>query len=503
MTDQLTSNTINTFSFYSFIKTNIRNLFKAYAKFCDGFEKYLPVTVVGGFVGGILLAKAIPAVGDGVSAGMDTFVEFYGLLAPLVIFIILAPSLARMSSTKQGTGGNFISYAFSWLSFARFLSLIWAVLFTWIAFGLPFTGGDTDFLTSVKETFGSLVWMATHSVYFYAMYLSVAALFVARKFKAFENFLRKMLNGVEDMGQFFIPIIPLFMAAIGSYVYQLPSQMDSQLGEATDVAMQPLSILGMSFETNSAMGMVIVYGMISLTIGVACFMFHMGIVFVAKMKERRFSIKEYFTKYWIGVYPLLWATSSEALATPLNMYLVKRHYPWVYSRVRQFTVGAGSYLGINGTMICVIVLAAAVANILNIEITATQLFMCIPLVFLIGFGVPGIPGELLLFGGPIVELLGFPIEVGAMFLTVYLGLQIGLPDSFRTGSNSTDNCVMAVLFNKGYKEKYLDEELLVGELLRDQHFKQAFSTRFKVRLGTLGEIPTAPPAAPPTVPSAA
>ena len=35
----------------------------------------------------------------------------------------------------------------------------------------------------------------------------------------------------------------------------------------------------------------------------------------------------------------------------------------------------------------------------------------------------------------------------AVFLAVYLGIQFGLPDSFRTGNNSTDDYIGAVLIN--------------------------------------------------------
>lgn len=453
-----------------------------YQKFCTTFERFLPITVIASFVAGVFIASVKPSLAIAVGARVNGFVDMYSLLAPVIIFIILAPSLARIAVDRNGKQGKFMTHAFTWLSLTRFLSLVWAVIFTWIVFDLSFLGGYSNIYSSVKQTFGTLLWMATHSAYFYAMYLSVAVVFIAKKFKVIEVLLRKMLMVIEDMGQFLVPIIPLFMFAIGVYIYQLPDQMNSQLGDAGGAVMQPLTFLGISMETNTATDMVIVYGVISLIIGIACFIFHMGLVFWASYKVEKFSIKHYFTKYWVNVYPLLWATSSEALATPLNLYLVRRHFPWVRSRVRHFAVGVGSYLGINGTMICVIVLAGAVASILDIEISAVQMFMAIPLVFLIGFGVPGIPGELLLFGGPLVQLFGFPPETTPLFLAVYLGLQIGLPDSFRTGSNSTDNAVMAVLFNDMYEKKYHDDDIAIDMLLDDASFKQVFARRLQDRL---------------------
>ena len=131
---------------------------------------------------------------------------------------------------------------------------------------------------------------------------------------------------------------------------------------------------------------------------------------------------------------MLWSTSSEALATPLNLCLVKRHYPRITREIRGFTVGGASFLGINGTVICVYTLGGLVTSMLGIEVSFLQLLMTIPLVFLLGYGVPGIPGELVIFAGALSIILGVPVEVVPVFLALYIGFQIGLPDSFRTGA---------------------------------------------------------------------
>lgn len=42
------------------------------------------------------------------------------------------------------------------------------------------------------------------------------------------------------------------------------------------------------------------------------------------------------------------------------------------------------------------------------------------------------------------------------FLALYTGLQIGLPDSFRTGGNSTDDCACTLLLNEICEHRFLD-----------------------------------------------
>ena len=64
----------------------------------------------------------------------------------------------------------------------------------------------------------------------------------------------------------------------------------------------------------------------------------------------------------------------------------------------------------------------------------------------------------MLFAGPLVVLLNVPEVLVPAFLALYVGLQIGLPDSFRTGNNSTDDCVCALLLNRVYKKRFLKEE---------------------------------------------
>jgi Na+/H+-dicarboxylate symporter len=172
---------------------------------------------------------------------------------------------------------------------------------------------------------------------------------------------------------------------------------------------------------------------------------------IAKRKMSSFSVRSYFSEYWVKVYPLLWATSSEALATPLNLYMVKKFCPNVRNEVRQFVVGTGSFLNINGTVINVFLMTGLVAAILGVDVSVLQLLLLIPIVFLIAYGIPGIPGELVIFGGPIALSLGMTPEVTAIFLALYIGLQIGLPDSFRTAANSTDECLSAIILNDKYK----------------------------------------------------
>ena len=442
---------------FSHLLSSVRYFSKFYQTFAGMLETFLPALSVLSFIAGIYLASVSKEISELVDKSISGFIDLYGWVAPFAIFFILTPSLARMINARQGQGKKFATYAIVWLSVRRFLALIWAALFSVIIFGFPIIGNhSTNFLEAVSKSIISLGWMATHSSYFYAMYAAMITVWLSGRFHIITKILDRCANSIEIVGQAFIPIVPVFMLAIGCYIYNLPQNLNDQIG-GNDITfvLHPLKIFGLEIVSDSSVGMIMVYLMASLLIGVSCFIWHFLLLFLVKSKDSTFSIRAYFKEYWIKVYPLLWATSSEALATPLNLYLVKKYFPQIRQEVRRFVIGVGSYMNINGTMICVFVLAGAVASILGIEISFLEFLLCLPLVFLIGFGVPGIPGELLLFGGPIVMLLNIPPELKEAFLALYLGLQIGLPDSFRTGNNSTDDCLCSLYLNGVYEKKYL------------------------------------------------
>ena len=92
-----------------------------------------------------------------------------------------------------------------------------------------------------------------------------------------------------------------------------------------------------------------------------------------------------------------------------------------------------------------------------------ELLMIIPVVFLISYGVPGIPGEFVLFAGPMATMLSIPDASMPVFLAVYIGIQLGLPDSFRTGSNSTDAFVGSIMMNAIYEKRFAEKDPLTEE----------------------------------------
>lgn len=427
-----------------------------YNLFLTKIEKYLPLLSLIFFVLGIWLARKSSYFAEGVDKAINFFIDSYGYFAPAAIYLILTPALIKILTGCGHKGNKFVANIILWFAKTRLMACIWGVIFTTVIFGLPlFINGTVTFGGAVAKSIKSLGWMLTHSIYFYTIYTSLLTVFISLRVAKVAALFNRCSNIIEFSGKHFIPVIPFFMLSVGSYVSYLPIKIKQQIGAGVNTAQfNTLEILGFSIHTNTPFGMVAAYLLGAVLTGVACFIWHFGLILVAKFKVRSFSIRSYFRDYWSKVYPLLWSTSSESLATPLNLHLVRKYYPQISPEIRGFTIGGGSFLGINGTIICVFVLAGLVAGLLGIKISFLQLFLSIPLVFLIGYGVPGIPGELLLFGGPVVIILGVPPSIAPIFLALYVGLQVGLPDSFRTGANSTDNCVSSVVIQQTYDQRF-------------------------------------------------
>ena len=419
---------------------------------------FLPLLFILALAGGMITGAVSQRLSDIVNSSAEKFVDWYSVGAPALIFIVLAPVLSRILSTRRR--GKFGVYVIGWLAATKVLALLWAVLFTVVVFRLPIISeNSTSVSSALAQTSRSVLNTLVISHFFWAIYAAVATGLIATKSKPLAEILEKGVTSIEYLGQYIQPLIPAFMFAVGVYVQSPPDSLERQIGlDGALTRFETLNVLGFHLDPNTTAGMVTTYVVGSLLVAVACFAWHFAILGMAKVRSDRFSIKDYFKNYWVKMHPLLWSTSSETLATPLNLYILAEHNPWVRPTVRRIVIGAGSVLCTNGTLICVIILTGLVGGILGLQFSLMELLLVIPVAFLISFGIPGIPGELLLFAGPIALVLDIPPELNGLFLALYLGLQIGLPDSFRTGGNTTNNYVYAILLNETYEKRFLPAE---------------------------------------------
>ena len=399
---------------------------------------------------GIFWANQSEGFAHFISGLMEGFIDGYSFIAPIVIYLVLTPTLIKLV-TSAAHGKKFAAYTIYWFAKVRLMACIYAVIATALIFDLPFYSEAGSFGTAVEKSIHSLGWMLTNSVYFYAVYASLITVAIVTRMPKTAEVLSKGVDLVEYLGRIIVPIIPFMMVAVGAYLTILPSILKEELAGKVEYAdLGTVTMLGFPIDVTDSMGMILLYVLGALATGVVCWIWHAGLLIAAKRKMPSFSLKSYFRDYWIKVYPLLWATCSESLSMPWNLHVVKKFCPTLQPEVRQFVVGTGSFLNINGTLINVFLMTGLVAAILGVQVSVLQLLLLIPIVFLIAYGIPGIPGELVIFAGPITLTLGLAPDLMPVFLALYIGLQIGLPDSFRTAANSTDECLSAIILNDKY-----------------------------------------------------
>ena len=127
----------------------------------------LPFSFILALTAGIVLGSASEGLTSGVNHSADAFINGYSYGAPFLIFIVLAPVLSRIFSTRRR--GKFGFYVISWLSVTKVLALLWAVGFTVAVFGLPLLPESSVSVGgALVQTSRSLLSTLTESQYFWA-----------------------------------------------------------------------------------------------------------------------------------------------------------------------------------------------------------------------------------------------------------------------------------------------------------------------------------------------
>jgi len=84
------------------------SLKKVYENFLLALEKWLVFLTVGGFIGGVLLGRASPAFTDWVNESVESFVDGYGYVAPVAIFLIMCFKIYTYNLRNKGHLDNYL-----------------------------------------------------------------------------------------------------------------------------------------------------------------------------------------------------------------------------------------------------------------------------------------------------------------------------------------------------------------------------------------------------------
>ena len=263
------------------------------------FEKWLLILVVGGFIGGILVASISQPVVDQVDSTINMFMSVYDYVAPVAIFLILSPSLARMFSSRKT--GKFGILIMNWFALRKILASLWAIAFVLIVFRIPILPqGSVSMTDGLSQAFTSVGEMMLTSTYFWAMYAAVAVSLISTKVERLTRLLEKIMDAVEMLGGYLLPIMPVFMFGIGAYIYGLPDNVQEQVGldsQGKSVLLD-LNIWGWVTSPRTPAGMITIYVMGALLTAVACMIWHF--VFLAATRAYEPGLPSWVTSRTTG-----------------------------------------------------------------------------------------------------------------------------------------------------------------------------------------------------------
>jgi Na+/H+-dicarboxylate symporter len=405
----------------------------------------IALATLGAFFLGYASESFAPAISRGVQSAVDVLFSVYDVLGPAILFIALASSLGGMFTREGGVARS--ARLFGWLLTRKALALAWGIVFTSVVLDLPLAaparagagGGSAE---AVARTLGA----GLLNPFTWAAVAAVATALVARDVRVRGRGLEDLEGFVEKVGGGLQFLAPLFLFFFGAYVRGVPDRLPPLEGAVAPVEVLGGAIRVSPFEPGGALRC---YLVVSGLVFAGTSLWHLFLVVWARLAVPGFRIARYFTGYFIRVYPFLFATGSESLSMPLNVAMTRRFYGRTWDEPSRFVVTAGSTLSVNGTVICAVVFAGFVGRLVGVPVSFVDLVLAAPSIFVVSLAVPGIPGELALFVDPIAAALGVPAgPFLASFRTLFLGFQVGLPDSSRTGINSTDNCVNALLMSR-------------------------------------------------------
>ena len=164
-------------------------------------EKWLLALVLGGFIAGILVASVSQPVIHQVDSTINLFMSLYDYVAPIAIFLILSPSLARMFASRKT--GKFGLLVLNWFAIRKILASVWAIIFVLAVFRIPILPqGAVSLTDGLGQAFTSVGDMMLTSTYFWAMYAAVAVSLISIKMDRLTRFLEKIMDTVEMLGSY-------------------------------------------------------------------------------------------------------------------------------------------------------------------------------------------------------------------------------------------------------------------------------------------------------------
>jgi Na+/H+-dicarboxylate symporter len=373
----------------------------------------------GALIVGILLGGVLPDAFAFLAKGTTFLIQFIVRLVPLLIFLALSPAIATLA--KRGLAGRFAGSVVLWYLLSSALAGLMGVAISSLVFGIPFSSGGEHNASEVARMLRAFGEQGGASMPLVAIGGAVLLGIVAVKFQRIYDFLKRIEGGI------------------------------SRAGKKLSYIMMPIVFcLGITIGVNfgAQMGMTH-YLLMVLYNGFLCLLWWLFYVFVIiKMVAKR-PIRPVLREYYVPTAIFAGGTCSSLAALPVNLVNIKRY--GVRDEVADFTIPFGAVFNMDASALAYIGYAPFVLTYISgIDISWTTMLIAWPAIVLFAIASPGLPagvGTALWSSTLFASMLGLEEPMRSNLIATWLALSSGIPDMFRTATNSTGDGFTAILFD--------------------------------------------------------
>lgn len=369
---------------------------------------------------GILTGGLFPAGLAPVAAGTRRLIDVIILIVPVLIFAALAPATATL--IRRGLAGRFAGSVILWYAISSLAAGLVGLVIAAILFDIPLVSGAGSAaeirgllgaMFSAEDAGVSLPLLAILA----ALIAAVVALWVERLYAGLKLIERAIAAAGVYIGYVILPLILCFGIMIG-----------------------------VGFGATRGVGHYLT--MIAYT-ALICAVWWAFYVFVVIRLITRKPVKRLITEYYLPTALFAAGTQSSLATLPVNLLNAKRY--GVRDEVADFVIPFGAVANMDASTLAYVAYAPFVTSYLfGIEMSWMVLFVAWPVVFLYSMAAPGLPaglGTALWSSVLFASILGLEDPLRGDFIATWLALAGGVPDMFRSATNSTGDGFVAVVFD--------------------------------------------------------
>lgn len=385
---------------------------------------------VGIFLGGLFPDGVAPVV-----AAVRVFIELIILLVPALIFFALAPAIATL--IRRGLAGKFAASVIAWYIFSSLVAGLFGLAIAALIFDIPFSLGKEG--TNAAEAVGMLRELRGEGGVTFPLLAIAASLLVAILaiwVDSLYRILQRIERGVARVGGGIAYVILPLILGFGITI-------------------------GATFGARLGMGH---YGLMVLYTFGLCAAWWAFYVFVLIRLIARKPAGPLLRQYYIPTALFAAGTMSSLATLPVNLYQAKKY--GVRDEVADFVIPFGAVVNMDASALAYMAYAPFVISYLfGLEVSWILLIIAWPVLVLYSLAAPGLPagmGTALWSSVLFASLLGLEEPMRATFVATWLALSGGLPDMFRTATNTTSDGFVAVVFDSLFDRFFAVQEAAVA-----------------------------------------